>query len=203
MFYLDAALRHVSARFYDSCKRCLLGLEGNYTIDCEAAEPDPHIVDLNAELGQCDDFVSNSLPKKEQQYVLLNFQSLQRLTYMLSFVFAGLGHLMEHILILNARHLRRPNHLGIKKIMRNMLALQQSIKTVTNGQSNTEFERAKRYYSLFFLSPQVGTLHTIHIHRLIFGFPGNVGDNSSEAVLHFRRVSDYAESSVRSGSSRR
>lgn len=48
--YLDAAMRH-----------------GNYIIDHEAGEPDPHIIDLNAEIGQCDDFISTTLPKKEQQ----------------------------------------------------------------------------------------------------------------------------------------
>jgi exocyst complex component 4 len=117
--YLDAAMRH-----------------GNYCIDHEAGEPDPHVIDLNAELGQCDDFISTTLPKKEQQ-----------------FVFVGLGHLMEHLLISNARHLRQANVFGVKKIMRNVLALQQSIKTITNEQKHTEFERAKRYYSLFFMSP--------------------------------------------------
>lgn len=40
---------------------------GNYNIDHEAGEPDPHIIDLNAEIGQCDDFISNTLPKREQQ----------------------------------------------------------------------------------------------------------------------------------------
>lgn len=72
-----------------------------------------------------------------------------------SYVFTGLGHLMESMLISNARLLRLPNDYGIKKMMRNMLALQQSIKTLTNDQQLTEFERAKQYYSLYNLSPQV------------------------------------------------
>jgi len=62
---------------------------------------------------------------------------------------------MEQMLISNARLLRLPNDYGIKKMMRNMLALQQSIKTLTNDQQNTEFERAKQYYSLYYLMPQV------------------------------------------------
>ena len=41
--------------------------QGNYHIDHEAGEPDPHVLDLNAELGQCDEFISTTLPKKEQQ----------------------------------------------------------------------------------------------------------------------------------------
>ncbi|KII94197.1 hypothetical protein PLICRDRAFT_171865 [Plicaturopsis crispa FD-325 SS-3] len=117
--YLDASMRH-----------------GNYHIDREAGEPDPHIIDLNVELGKCNAFVSTALPKKEQQ-----------------FVFAGLGDLMEHLLISNARNLRLVNNYGVKKIMRNMLALQQSIKTITDESEGTEFERSKRYYSLFFGSP--------------------------------------------------
>jgi hypothetical protein len=62
---------------------------------------------------------------------------------------------MEQMLISNARLLRLPNDYGIKKMMRNMLALQQSIKTLTNDQRNTEFKRAKKYYSLYYLTPQV------------------------------------------------
>jgi len=61
---------------------------------------------------------------------------------------------MEQLLISGARHLRLPTAFGIKKIMRNILALQQSIKTLTNDQQNTEFDKAKCYYLLFNVSPQ-------------------------------------------------
>ncbi|KAF9447796.1 exocyst complex component sec8 [Macrolepiota fuliginosa MF-IS2] len=110
---------------------------GNYALTYEVTEPDPYIIDLNTDLVQCDDITSTSLPPKERRYV-----------------FTGLGHLMEHMLISNARLLRLPNDYGIKKMLRNMLALQQSIKTLTNDQQNTEFERAKQYYSLYYLTPQ-------------------------------------------------
>ncbi|KAG6911570.1 hypothetical protein DXG01_011872 [Tephrocybe rancida] len=113
--------------FLDSSMR-----QGDYSIDMDANEPDPRIVDLNAELVKCDDFVSTCLPMRERQ-----------------FVFVGLGHLMEDLLISNARHLYRVTSFGIRKILRNMLALQQSIKTLTNDQQNTEFERAKQYYFPF------------------------------------------------------
>ncbi|KAJ6574932.1 Sec8 exocyst complex component-specific domain-containing protein [Mycena capillaripes] len=118
--YLESALRH-----------------GNYSIEREVGEPDPHVVDLNNELSECNDFASTCLPKREQQ-----------------FVFMGLSNLMEQLLISGARHLRLPTAFGIKKIMRNILALQQGIKTLTNDQQNTEFDKAKRYYSLFNVSPQ-------------------------------------------------
>ncbi|KAF8167728.1 exocyst complex component sec8 [Crassisporium funariophilum] len=118
--YLDAAMRH-----------------GNYDSNYEAAEPDPHVVDLNTELMQCNESMSVRLPEKDRQYL-----------------FAGLGHLMEHMLISQACQLRLPNAFGIKKILRNILALQQGIKTLISDSQDSEFERAKRYYSLFFISPQ-------------------------------------------------
>ena len=62
---------------------------------------------------------------------------------------------MEHILISGASHLRSPNQFGIKKILRNILALQQSIKSLTNDRQDSEFKKAKFYYSLFFISPKV------------------------------------------------
>jgi len=72
----------------------------------------------------------------------------------ISFVFAGLSGLMEHILISSARCLQHPNEFGIRKIMRNILALQQCVKTIASSKQSKDFERAKRYFSLFFVSPQ-------------------------------------------------
>ncbi|CDO72995.1 hypothetical protein BN946_scf185007.g49 [Trametes cinnabarina] len=117
--HLDLALRH-----------------GIYRIEREAAEPDPHVVDLNTELGNCDASLTSTLPETQRK-----------------FVFEGMGHLMQHLLISNARFISSANAFGIKKMMRNMLALQQNLKTITDDSSSADFERAKRYYSLFLLSP--------------------------------------------------
>ncbi|KAI0361385.1 hypothetical protein OH77DRAFT_1417634 [Trametes cingulata] len=117
--HLDLALRH-----------------GIYRIEREAAEPDPHIIDLNTELGNCDASLTSTLPELHRK-----------------FVFEGIGHLMQHLLISNARFIQSANALGIKKMMRNMLALQQNIKTITDDNQSTDFDRAKQYYSLFLLSP--------------------------------------------------
>ncbi|KAK0208187.1 exocyst complex component sec8 [Desarmillaria ectypa] len=130
IYYLDSALR------YASFLALQLPYRGNYSMEQEAGEPDPHVIDLNNELGECDEFLSTSLPETARR-----------------FIFVGLGYLMEHILISNARYLGVPTSFGIKKIIRNMLALQQSVKAITNDQ-NSEFEKAKRYYTLFFISPQ-------------------------------------------------
>ena len=71
------------------------------------------------------------------------------------FIFDGLGTLMEHLLIANSRHIRFANEVGIQKIMRNMLALQQNLKTITEVSQDADFERAKKYWALFSLTPTV------------------------------------------------
>jgi hypothetical protein len=62
---------------------------------------------------------------------------------------------MEQLIIANAKHLRRPTAFGIKKVLRNILALQQVVKTLTDDVQESDFDHAKEYYSLFFLTPQV------------------------------------------------
>ncbi|KDQ19891.1 hypothetical protein BOTBODRAFT_142567 [Botryobasidium botryosum FD-172 SS1] len=112
--------------------------QGNYYIDNEAFEPDPHIMDLNAELAECDDRISSTISEREQR-----------------FVFEGLGALMDHLLIHTSRRIRRVNKFGVNKIMRNVLALQQNIKAISISDSpeDTEFERARRFWDLFNLTP--------------------------------------------------
>jgi hypothetical protein len=90
---------------------------------------------------------------------------------------------MEHLLISNARHLRQANVFGVKKIMRNILALQQSIKTITNEQKNTEFERAKRYYNLFFMSPLVSSTINQASRMPHPHLSGYAGQHSRKATL--------------------
>ncbi|KAI5124169.1 hypothetical protein M0805_000977 [Coniferiporia weirii] len=118
--YLCSAMRH-----------------GNYRIDQEDSEPDPHIIDLNSELGKADECVSATLPQKEQL-----------------FVFEGLEMLMEELLISNARFIRFANVHGVKKILRNVIALRQNVKTLTSWCPKTEFDRAREFYGLFSLGPQ-------------------------------------------------
>jgi len=45
----------------------LTTLQGNYQLEQEPIEPDPHIVELNIEIGKCDDAAVASLPDKERK----------------------------------------------------------------------------------------------------------------------------------------
>ncbi|THH09197.1 hypothetical protein EW145_g2188 [Phellinidium pouzarii] len=119
--YLSSAMRH-----------------GNYRIDQEDSEPDPHIIDLNSELGTVDECIAVTLPEKER-----------------TFVFEGLDTLMEELLISSARFIRYANFHGVKKILRNVIALRQNVKTLSSWSAETEFDRAREFYGLFSLGPQV------------------------------------------------
>lgn len=100
----------------------------------------------------------------------------------LSFVFEGLGQLMETLLITNARFIRAINSNGVKKMFRNILALQQNIKIISEG-SQVEFDRAKRYYTLFSKSPTVRRIHPgrcpiLILSRRISSIPFELSKNS-------------------------
>jgi len=110
---------------------------GNYKIDQEDGDPDPHIIDLNNDLGKADESISSALPVKERL-----------------FVFEGLETVMEDILLSNSRYIRFANVHGIKKVLRNVLALRQSIKTMSSWSPDSEFKRARQYYGLFEKGPQ-------------------------------------------------
>lgn len=62
---------------------------------------------------------------------------------------------MQGLLISNGRFIRGANANGIKKMARNILALQQNIRTIGMKNQQVEFERVKRYYSLLMLAPPV------------------------------------------------
>ncbi|KAF9650351.1 hypothetical protein BDM02DRAFT_3223223 [Thelephora ganbajun] len=109
---------------------------GNYNLEREASEPDPHIVDLNSELTKCEGHLSTAVGEREH-----------------AFAFEGIGQLLEHLLVSEAKRIRLANANGIRKMIRNILALQQSIKTLTSDTRGADFDRAKRYYTLFFRTP--------------------------------------------------
>lgn len=128
--------------------------QGNYRLEHEPIEPDPHVVELNIEIGKCDDAAMASLPERDRRWVHYPATCIT-LDFANRFVFEGLGTLMEQVLISGSRHLRFVNEHGIQKILRNVIALQQNLKTLNDGPRDTGLERAKQYYGLFSLTPSV------------------------------------------------
>ncbi|KAG8745910.1 hypothetical protein FRC10_006714 [Ceratobasidium sp. 414] len=123
----------------------------NYRIDQECTEPDPFVQDLNASLVACDDAIIGVLPETERR-----------------FIFDGLGGLVEHLLVSNSRLIRFANDLGVQKMLRNLYALRQNLKTITSLPNDAELQQAEDYYKLFALGP-VAMLEHIK-DRQTFGF---------------------------------
>lgn len=75
------------------------------------------------------------------------------------FIFEGLSLLMDQLLIHNARHIRLANKHGMSKMMRNILALQQNLKNIGDGETPLEvevnFDRSRTYWETFGKGPKV------------------------------------------------
>ncbi|CCO35022.1 putative exocyst complex component sec8 [Rhizoctonia solani AG-1 IB] len=108
----------------------------NYRIDQECREPDPFVQDLNTSLIACDDAINGVLPEVERR-----------------FIFDGIGGLVEHLLVSNSRLIRFANDFGIQKMLRNLSALRQNLKTITGLPEDSELSQAQAYYNLFSLGP--------------------------------------------------
>lgn len=137
-------------------------LEGNYLVDESAAEPDPHVVDLNSDLASLDDVLTDGLSPEDHR-----------------FLFDGLSDLMDTMLIASVRKIRAMNRPGVSKMVRNILALQQNLKNIvisdsggfatSNGGDDhvnspggqqlppaqaVSFDTSRRFWELLLLSPE-------------------------------------------------
>ncbi|CAO1627775.1 unnamed protein product [Parajaminaea phylloscopi] len=87
--------------------------EGNYLVDESSAEPDPHVVDLNADFSNLDDILADCLRPDDHR-----------------FLFDGMANLMDTLLISSVRKIKALNRPGVSKMIRNILALQQNLKSI-------------------------------------------------------------------------
>jgi len=109
----------------------------SYRLEREATEPDPYIMELNNDLARCDDATSTTLAEHQRR-----------------FVFDGLGTLISRLLISSSSQIRFVNEKGAQKMLRNILALQQNLKTIQNGPKEGDLDAAKKYWGLFSQTPQ-------------------------------------------------
>lgn len=120
--------------------------EGSYVLaSSDATEPDPNIVDLNTALTSADEATTATLARQERD-----------------FVFAGLPDLLDSQLVSNARLLKTGNEQGFVKMSRNVLALQQNLKTLGyDGAAGdhtlvvVDFEKSRKFWDLAVAGPEV------------------------------------------------
>jgi len=76
------------------------------------------------------------------------------LVLVLQYIFEGVGQLISTILIGAAEHIQRINENGVKKMCRNIFALQKTLSDIT-AQPEQAMDHARQYYELFSNSPEV------------------------------------------------
>ena len=70
-------------------------------------------------------------------------------------MFRTLSQLVDHMFIQAARSLKVVNLEGVKKIKRNILSLQQSLRSINRGYDEGVLSRSVTYWGLFERGPKV------------------------------------------------
>lgn len=137
--------------------------DGNYTLDEVTLEPDPHVVDLNAELVSCDDVFADTLSDADRRYVFYLLKHGPLLTNTLCrFLFLGLSGFMDLQLVTLVRKMRAINRHGVTKMVRNVLALQQNLKSIVDIPGEVSLERSRRFWDLLLHTPEVSGQFPVH-----------------------------------------
>ncbi|KAJ1892330.1 exocyst subunit, partial [Kickxella alabastrina] len=105
--------------------------EGSYYLESDAVEPDQYIQALNADVSAIEDKMESCLPADR-----------------LALVFGGISVLMAHTLIANTRYIRHFNAAGNRKMIRNILALQQNLTNIALPEESG-LDKARRFYELY------------------------------------------------------
>jgi exocyst complex component 4 len=109
-------------------------MQGNYFVDEVTYQPDPYIGLLNGDLTMIEEMISDSLPPRQAR-----------------FLFDGITHLISSILIGNIKHLKNVNQYGVKRLLSNILSLQQNLISFS-ALHEKDLDRAKKYFSLLQLT---------------------------------------------------
>ena len=125
LYTLRVELRLRTLHYLDRAIR-----EGSYRLTEDVAEPDPFVIDLNADLTACDEGAAATLTPRDRRFVL-----------------CGLAELMDAVLVRCVRDLGPINAMGTNKMLRNVLALQQNLRNLGESPIEVDF-RSRRYWSL-------------------------------------------------------
>ncbi|CAL1542035.1 unnamed protein product [Lymnaea stagnalis] len=128
-------LLHLEVRIH--CFYYLLPVtrQSNYAGPIDDLDPDSNVLKLNKDLSSTEEMMTQSLQPKKFKYI-----------------FESLGYLVAAILINNIQYLNKINENGIKKMCRNILAIQQNLTNITLTRES-DLDRAKQFYELLYLSP--------------------------------------------------
>ncbi|CAN7999993.1 unnamed protein product [Ixodes pacificus] len=125
--------RHLEVSAGASCELCL---QGNFASGVDSQEPDPEVIKLTKDLSSMDEAMTACLQQRKHRYI-----------------FEGLGHLIASILINSASSIQKVNENGIKKVCRNIFAMQQNLTSITMNRE-VALDYARQYFELLYHSPE-------------------------------------------------
>ena len=82
------------------------------------------------------------------------------------YIFEGVSHLVAAIFVGAAPHIRKINEHGVKKMCRNIFAVQHTLTSSITGSRETALDSAKQYYELCNHRPQVSRESYFHDSNL-------------------------------------
>ncbi|XP_022257470.1 exocyst complex component 4-like [Limulus polyphemus] len=146
-------LKHLAKEFEELSSTCLLvlhlevrvhcfyyllpvAIQGSFALGVDSQEPDPEVLKLNKDLSNIDEAMTASLQTRKLKYI-----------------FEGLGHLVSAVLINSASTIKRINENGVKRMCRNIFAIQQNLTTITMSRE-VALDHARQYFELFYHTPE-------------------------------------------------
>jgi len=103
----------------------------------DSTDPSQEIIQLNKDLLAVEDALDACLQPHKIQYV-----------------FEGVSHLVSAILIMSAASIKKINSNGVKKMCRNIFAIQHTLTASITGRRELALDQAKTFYELFNMSPK-------------------------------------------------
>ncbi|BEI80172.1 hypothetical protein CcaverHIS002_0107010 [Cutaneotrichosporon cavernicola] len=145
---------HLEVRCRVLCNLYASLQRSEYFLESEALEPDPDVVDLNTSLMEMDHIASKTLSASEH-----------------GFMFRGLALLIDHVFVHAARQVKRVNAAGARKLRRNILSLQQTLRGIVSLGHEQEgmLSHAIEYWDLFEKGPK-RMLESIRTRKPAFSF---------------------------------
>merc|ERR1712156_631903 len=98
----------------------------------DSTDPSQEIIHLNKDLLGVEDALDSSLQPRKIQYV-----------------FEGVSSLVSAMLISSAATIKKINSNGVKKMCRNIFAVQHTLTSNITGSRETSLDHAKQYYEMF------------------------------------------------------
>lgn len=106
--------------------------ESNYMCNSNAMDPDVNVNNLNKSLSSFEEIATACMGN-----------------YKFRYLFEGVGFLVSSILVSNVSDIKRINQNGIKKMCRNIFAIQQNLTNITMSREG-DLDRARQYYELLY-----------------------------------------------------